>query len=96
MRYFMLIGLSLLLLNSCHGTKAPEPSPPAAATEAETQPKTPTQQDRVKEEALRQLGTGELGIFSIHPDAKDAPPNIFSPDAFPKAKPEAAVGKSKQ
>jgi hypothetical protein len=94
MRFFWLFCLILPLLASCSGNKTPAPHQEAPKA-AETQPKDP-QLDRVKEEALRQLEGHGLGIISAHPDTKDAPPTIFSPDAFPKARPDAPKSDLKQ
>jgi len=94
MRFFWLFGLILPLLASCSENKAPLPHPEAPQA-AETQPKDP-QLNHLKEEALRQLEDHGLGIISVQPDTKDAPPNIFSPDAFPKARPDAPKADLKQ
>ena len=100
----LLFFLSLSILTSCRGTKPSDKSnnevpievPIEVPKEAETLPRNPSRLIQTKEDVLRQIENNGLGIISIHPDTKNAPPTIFSPDAFPKARPEDSKADLKQ
>jgi hypothetical protein len=92
---------SFSLLSSFCGKKKTDLTETKPALEAETLPDIHDRLIKImnKEEALHNIGNGGLGIFSTepdaHPDAREAPPTIMSPDPFFKARPQGPKEKLK-